>query len=209
MKNSLFRIIFATLIISFFVFQANVIHSEVSNGEKIKKANELYLSGKWFIEQGNYQAANESFKKAQSLLEKAPASVPKQSQAVLQLSRQALSPKEEAKKVTAKNATRGLGLQQIYRANNKKADYYYNKAVDFIEDEKYQEAAGALKKTIEFAPQGPDAYYNLGVLYEDYLDDKWEARKYYRKYIRLAPDAKDSLQVEGWIKRINAELGGQ
>jgi tetratricopeptide (TPR) repeat protein len=205
MKNSLFRITFATLIINFLVFQTNIIYSEVSNEEKIKKANELYLSGKWFIEQGNYQAANESFKKAQSLLEKEPA--PKQGQAILQISRQALLPKQEAKKITAKNTDRRLPPQRMCRVNNKKADYYYNKAIDFIEDEKYQEAAGALKKTIELDPQDPDAYYNLGVLYEDYLDDKWEARRHYRKYIRLAPDAKDSLQVEGWIKRINGELG--
>jgi tetratricopeptide (TPR) repeat protein len=53
----------------------------------------------------------------------------------------------------------------------------------------------ALKKN----PKDPRVYYNLGVLHGDYLKNPGKAVYYYRKYLDLAPTARDASKVRSWI----------
>jgi len=56
-------------------------------------------------------------------------------------------------------------------------------------------------------PLDKDACYNLGVLYEKYLDKPREAIKFYTRYINLADEAdNDAEQVKAWVADIKERM---
>lgn len=174
-----------------------------SREENLKKASQLYWEGKQLMGRGNYQAANEVFKKAQALLEDKPSIAQWDSglQPVPKISLKAESrndmQKEESEEVYLKNI----------KARIKKADIYYDKAVEFIKNKQYQPAEEILEEVVKLNSRDKDAYYNLGVLNEAYLSNKKKALLYYQKFIELAPDSQDAKEVRRWIEEINKQQG--
>lgn len=150
---------------------------ELSTGQKAQKAKEHYLIGKQLIQQGNYSAADEEFKKAQQLLKGASSTVTSKTQPVLQ------SP--------------------VAKAEN--PDLHYNLAVEYLKTNQFMKASEAFKRVIQLNPKDKDAYYNLGVLHESYLGDKKQAIAYYTKYIKLTSRKEYTSQVKAWIRQIKAE----
>jgi len=106
-------------------------------------------------------------------------------------------PQEESEEVYLKSI----------KARIKKADIYYNKAVEFIKNKQYQPAEEILEEVVKLNSRDKDAYYNLGVLNEAYLSNKKKALLYYQKFIELAPDSQDAKEVRGWIEEINKQQG--
>lgn len=47
--------------------------------------------------------------------------------------------------------------------------------------------------------------YNLGVLYDDYLQEPRKAAIYYRKYLELAPHAPDASLVRSWLVELDVK----
>lgn len=49
------------------------------------------------------------------------------------------------------------------------------------------------------------ACYNLGVLYSDYMKNPKKARQYFRRYLKLAPDAADAPSVRVWVMDLESK----
>ncbi len=176
-----------------------------SREENLKRANELYWEGKQLMGQGNYQAANELFKKAQALLEDKSSLT--RWDAGLETAPK-VSHKAESRAEIQKKESKEAYLKNI-KAHIKKADLYYNKAVEFIKNKQYQQAEDSLEEVVKLNSRDKDAYYNLGVLNEMYLNDRKKALLYYRKFIELAPNAENAKEVQTWIEKINKQQGGR
>lgn len=80
--------------------------------------------------------------------------------------------------------------------------YHYNLAVAYTQAKLYDEAVDAYKKSLEAFPNNADAYYNLGLLYENFKGDPDAAISCYQKYVELKPDAADRDEVQSWIGRL-------
>lgn len=83
-----------------------------------------------------------------------------------------------------------------------RALYHYNLGVAYSQAKFYDEAVGEYEESLKYNPSNPDAYYNLGLLYENIKKDTQSALEYYQKYLELKPDAKDKGEVTGWIKKL-------
>jgi tetratricopeptide (TPR) repeat protein len=208
MKSNLSKLCLVIFVTSLLSLPASSIYAGAvssSREKNFKEANELYWTGKRLMEEGNYQAANEAFKKAQTLLEeKSPLTQGAQD---LQTPLKG-SPKTESKAVVQKKESKGVYLKGI-EARIKKADLYYDKAIEFLKNKQYQEAGETLEEAVKLNPKDKDGYYNLGVLNEMYLNDKKKALLYYQKYIHLAPDSENAKEVKTWVEEINKQQVGQ
>lgn len=163
--------------------------------QNLKKASELFLLGKQYFQSGEYAAADQTYKQAQSLLDEnanltdyvlppAPAPVTAEPKAV--------KPKPET-------------IRQP-RPDKRKADQLYNQALGLLQAGKYPEAEKVLLEVLVYNPKDKDALYNLGVLYDNNLGKPGLAISYYRKYLKLDPWAEDAYQVQGWIEEISKKL---
>jgi tetratricopeptide (TPR) repeat protein len=169
-----------------------------SREERIKKANELYIAGKIYLQDNDYDKANDAFKKAQELLTNGSlADLPGSglTDYMRNIDTRPLAEKKE-KSSARKEAAKPLGPRF------KKANALYNRGIEAIERQEYNQAETSLKETIRFNPKDKDAYYNLGVLYENYFADKKSALACYQRYVRLAPQAENVKEVRSWIEDI-------
>lgn len=80
-----------------------------------------------------------------------------------------------------------------------RALYHYNLGVAYSKAGLYDEALLEYKRSLILDKDNPDAYYNLAVIYKDIKEDRDEAAKNYRSYLKLKPDANDSGEVEALI----------
>jgi len=83
-----------------------------------------------------------------------------------------------------------------------KGAYYYNLAVAYSHAKFYDKAIEAYQQSITYSPNNADAYYNLGLLYENVLSDSRKAIKNYKKYLELNPKAQDKSEVEERIEQL-------
>ena len=188
----------------------------LSRDEKISKAKQYYVTGEQYLRAGNYAAADEALKKAQSLLGGiSPTMIMDglREQPSLQKERQEKDtwPAKKAWKLSRQGKSQEA-LVEYARAieeEPKNADLYYNAGIEFLKVSQFYKALRAFQETVRLKPFDKDAYYNIGVLLENYLDDKRQAVEAYRKYIKLAPKADDSLQVKQWIEEIRKTSGVQ
>ena len=83
-----------------------------------------------------------------------------------------------------------------------RALYNYNLAVAYTQAKLYDDAVDAYNKSLEYNPDNAEAYYNLGLLYENFKGDPDFAIRSYEKYLKLQPKAMDKEEVQGWIARL-------
>lgn len=171
--------------------------------EKLQRAKFYYAAGESYIQQGNFVAADEAFKKAQTLLQETG---------------QPITPSEAQGKDSATEAApqadaapraplEKYGIDEylsMLKDRPYSSDLYYNLGLEYLKQNQFAHAADAFKKTVALNPKDQDACYNLGVLYENFLKDKLQALAYYKMYLKLAPRAPDAEQVKKWIKEITA-----
>ena len=81
----------------------------------------------------------------------------------------------------------------------------YNLAVAYMERGRVEEAEDEFLSALAIAPENADLHYNLGVLYDDYLDNRRKAALHYKKYLELNPNAEDADQVRGWLFSVQAD----
>ncbi len=80
--------------------------------------------------------------------------------------------------------------------------YHYNLGVAYAQAKFYGEAIEEYEKSIKFAPENADTYYNLGVLYETVEADTEKAIANYRRYLELNPAPEDIDEIRERIKRL-------
>lgn len=163
---------------------------EALEEQKIQKAQEYYSAGKQLLQQGDYSAANNEFKKAESLLGATPP-------------RAAVEPVEALPKDAISGYLKAVKLEP------KNTALHYNLALEYLKGNEFKNAEEEFKRIIELNPNDKDACYNLGVLYENYFNYKKQAIYYYSRYIKLAPQAQDARQVRMWIKQLKKQLAGE
>jgi tetratricopeptide (TPR) repeat protein len=178
----------------------------------MQEAQKHFLKGKEYSEQGKYLEAEEEFKKAEVLLERFSAldylKMGSDINQIQELDPQ-LDPQESLERAqqAAVESNTDLAIELYLEAldsfpNN--SDIHYNLAMQYIKNANYWDAVGELEEVINLNPQDPSVYYNLGVIYDGFLDDKETALIYYRKYLELNPEADDSKQVQSWIESLES-----
>jgi len=83
---------------------------------------------------------------------------------------------------------------------------YFDRAIAAVEMAKtpadYEKAVAEFEKAKSLAPDWPDVYYNLGFI-QDKAGMYSEAMENLRKYLLLAPDAKDAEAVRTLINKLD------
>jgi tetratricopeptide (TPR) repeat protein len=91
-------------------------------------------------------------------------------------------------------------------------DMHYNLAVVFEKNGMYEDAEREYLKCLKIDPNDADVHYNLGILYDDKLNNNAKAIEHYNSFLKLRPIGKDAQLVRQWIlmaeqeKRIGAEM---
>ncbi|MDD5042555.1 MAG: tetratricopeptide repeat protein [Candidatus Omnitrophica bacterium] len=83
---------------------------------------------------------------------------------------------------------------------------HYNLAIIYENEGRYKEAASEYEKTLELDPDDADIHYNLAIVYDDHIQDNAKAIMHYRRYLELAPDAKDADIVAEWMAEARGDL---
>jgi len=94
----------------------------------------------------------------------------------------------------AKKDKRALSL-----ADKQKLDMHFNLAVAFDRTKMYKAEEREYMECLRIDPNDANVHYNLGILYDDRLNDNAKAVKHYRRFLELRPVSEDSEQVKEWI----------
>jgi tetratricopeptide (TPR) repeat protein len=168
--------------------------------------------------QGEIAKLKSDLEEAQSNLEEAEAALEESSKELTTLkdsskkTKQALEEKIFLEKRALEAALANVKKSKedlTNKINMEKAIYHYNLAVAYVKAELYDEAIEEYKKSLTYNKNNPEAYYNLGLLYEDIRNNPEKAIWNYTKYTELAPEAPDKIEVERWIRDLNSQLQGK
>jgi len=88
--------------------------------------------------------------------------------------------------------------------HREKRDMHYNMAVVYAKEGRARDAEMEYLKALRLDPGDADVHYNLGILYEDALQDPRKASVHYRRYLMLKPAAPDADQVRTWLLQIDS-----
>ena len=88
-------------------------------------------------------------------------------------------------------------MGSIYgRYKDKEAEYIYNMALLYVEAGMFDEAIESFKNFLELNKEDAGAYYNLAFIYEHAKKDRKKAVKYYKRYLKLNPNAEDLYEIK-------------
>lgn len=87
-------------------------------------------------------------------------------------------------------------------SDKEKRDMHYNMAVVYAKEGNFKAAEKEYLCALRLDPVDPSVHYNLGILYDDELNDKERAAMHYRKYLKLAPHAADVDTVKDWLMKL-------
>lgn len=63
----------------------------------------------------------------------------------------------------------------------------------------YARAEREFLRALQLAPDDAAIHFNLGILYDDHLDNRDKARTHYERFLELAPDDPDVPRVVQWL----------
>jgi tetratricopeptide (TPR) repeat protein len=78
----------------------------------------------------------------------------------------------------------------------------YNLGCIYKAAKQYKKAETEFLKALDLSPDDSSVHYNLGILYDDNLNDAKKARKHYKRFLELAPNDKDASNVVQWMKEL-------
>lgn len=195
------RAVFSALVMSasLFVSASLFAQQDESGQSSVSRAREFYQAGRGFMRDGNFTAANDAFLKAETILSGGGS-------VLLDLSPEPSMARAPAGNGGPRDASRVQPVPESAVSKALGPDIYYNLGVAALEKGDFIQAEAAFRRVVELDPGDKDACYNLGVLYEKFLDDKTRAVKYYLRYVNLAgTESPDAGRVKGWIKIIQDE----
>ena len=76
---------------------------------------------------------------------------------------------------------------------------HYNMGCVYKAARQYARAESEFLEALAISPEDPGVHFNLGILYDDDLDQKDKARYHYNKYVELAPTDRDVPRVMEWL----------
>ena len=93
--------------------------------------------------------------------------------------------------------------EEVLHASDKdKLNIYYNMAAVYAKDGKYRDAEREYLRALKINPMDADIHYNLGILYDDELNEPEKAMMHYRRYLKLNPHGPDAENVRNWLLRL-------
>ena len=88
-------------------------------------------------------------------------------------------------------------LKQV--SSQEKRDMHYNMAAVYTREGKFEDAEREYLRALRIDPADADTHYNLGILYDEHLDQVRKASMHYQRYLRLRPHADDVDRVKEWL----------
>jgi tetratricopeptide (TPR) repeat protein len=79
----------------------------------------------------------------------------------------------------------------------------YNLACIYKAARQYTKAEAEFMKALALDPDDPGVHFNLGILYDDNLDDARKALVHYQRFLELAPHDKDAPKVIEWMSSLH------
>jgi tetratricopeptide (TPR) repeat protein len=159
--------------------------------ETVQKAKDFYREGQRYMREGNFSAANDAFMKAELTLRSEESAPVVFSPGTGRLSAEPQNTDKNA--VPAKPAI--------------DPNIYYNLGAGALQKGDFVQAEAAFRRVVELVPDDKEASYNLGVLYEKYLNRPKDALKYYLRYVNLSDEQDlDVERVKAWIREINSQV---
>ena len=83
--------------------------------------------------------------------------------------------------------------------NKQRLDMHFNLAVAYDKTKMYKAEEREYMECLRIDPADANVHYNLGILYDDKLNDNAKAIKHYEKYLELHPLGEELEQVKHWI----------
>ena len=87
-----------------------------------------------------------------------------------------------------------------------RVNLHYNLAVLYDKTQMYERAEEQYRRCLELDPEDAAVHYNLGILYEDKLDNPRRALKHYEAFLSLNPDPDDARRVSRWVQELKRGL---
>ncbi len=171
--------------------------------KELGQAREFYRAGQKYMLQGDFASANEEFMKAEIVLRTSSEvplpEAPSGGYEAFSKGSEASSGGSEAPALTQeKAAAPGNALDP---------DIYYNLGVGALQKGDFAQAEAAFLRVAELSPLDKEACYNLGVLYEKYLNKPQEAIRFYTRYVNLSDTGdRDVDRVKGWIADLKERM---
>ncbi|OGV66892.1 MAG: hypothetical protein A2283_23065 [Lentisphaerae bacterium RIFOXYA12_FULL_48_11] len=88
-------------------------------------------------------------------------------------------------------------------SDGEKRDMHYNMAAVYSQVGRYRDAEREYLHALRLDPTDADVHYNLGILYDENLNDKTRAAMHYRRYLKLRPSGPDVDSVKNWLMNID------
>lgn len=90
----------------------------------------------------------------------------------------------------------------LHASDKEKLNMYYNMAAVYAKEGKYEDAEQEYLHALSINPTDADVHYNLGILYDDELNEPEKAIAHYRRYLKLNPHSPDADQVRNWLMKL-------
>jgi Flp pilus assembly protein TadD len=163
---------------------------QAQSQEVVQKAKDFYREGQRYMRENNFSAANDAFMKAELTLRSEAAA-------------SAVLPPEQGRGSAQPKGTESGPLPSKAAID---PNIYYNLGAGALQKGDFIQAEAAFRRVVELVPTDKESCYNLGVLYEKYLNRPKDALKYYLRYVNLSDEKDlDVERVKGWIREINAQ----
>jgi tetratricopeptide (TPR) repeat protein len=88
-------------------------------------------------------------------------------------------------------------------SDSEKRDMHYNMAAVYSQVGRFRDAEREYLHALRLDPTDADVHYNLGILYDDNLNEKQKAAMHYRRYLKLRPNGPDVDAVKNWLINID------
>ena len=114
---------------------------------------------------------------------------------------------EEAAKDARRKAEAAMRIPEELKAKIEKErlDMHFNLGVVFDKNNMPRDAEREYLKCLEIDPKDSGVHYNLGILYDDKLNENNKALVHYTKFLEFHPMGDTAERVRDWITRIELE----
>jgi tetratricopeptide (TPR) repeat protein len=91
-------------------------------------------------------------------------------------------------------------VRRLWEAKHREeANTHYNLGCVYKASKLYRQAEAEFLQALKLDPSDPYVHYNLGILYDDDLNEPAKAKKHYAAFLELAPNDKDAGHVKEWL----------
>ncbi|MFH1189709.1 MAG: hypothetical protein V1682_03380 [Candidatus Omnitrophota bacterium] len=91
------------------------------------------------------------------------------------------------------------------KLNKERLDAHFNLAVIYEKNGLYRDAEREYIKCLRIDPKDPGVHYNMGILYDDKLNNNNKAMYHYNRFLALRPMGDTAERVRDWITKLELE----